>query len=246
MPTAVLPPTRTERLFGAKPVTEADFLPGIEYAGVVCPKCCGEMTCVKPPVTPIVDGKSTGFQTVTWQCHNPAPGTKSGLCLMVSVVTDSVEYYMRPGDFDKGDIGWKAGVKDTIPAADVKPLVKSKQIVGKKAFEGVPVKPVYPGERATVNKILWDEFWNQIFANGEVDKNKLETYVRATATVAFHKVDNALKTLMQWIPQRTGYAVKLVDGKYKVTGKAAHLGGKGIIGLPFSDPEYRKVHGFPL
>lgn len=224
-------------------MTEDDLLRGVEFTEVVCPKCQGLMTCVKGPLNPMDKGKPTGYQTTTWQCHNRGRG-KGGMCLAVNVFTDSVEYYMRPGDFDKGDIGWKDGITQTVPAADVSGLVAAKQVATKQAFTGVPAKPIYPGNRATVNKQIWDYFWDHILKDGRVSKNDLEVYVKSVATVADNKRDHQLATLTTWIPERTGYAVKLSDGFYEVTGKAPRLGGKGLIGEPFSTPEYKKVHGF--
>jgi len=249
--TATLPPTRTERLFGSAPVTEDDLLKGVEFDVVICPKCLSlghsgrQMTCVKGPTNPLKDGKPTGFQTVTWQCHNRGRGPGE-MCLMVVTTTDSVGYYMRPGDFDKGDIGWKDAVAETVPAADVSGLVTAKQVKVKQAFTGVPAKPIYPGTRATVNKQIWDYFWDHIMRDGKVSKKDLEAYVKSVATVAATKRDRQLATLTDWIPERTGYSVKLVGDSYEVTGKAARLGGKGPIGEPFSTPEYKKAHGFPI
>ncbi len=247
MSAPTLPATRIERLFGKAGPTAAELKATSKFEDVVCPQCHGLMTLIKAPSAKSQKqekGERVPFNTTTWQCHNPWKSV-SGLCLTVTTVTDSVGYLMRPGDYDTGDIGWQAGVKDTIPEKDaqsLKPVVKKAVASKRTVFDGVKIKPEYPGSSMTVNKIAWDEFWNQILTNGKADKAKLEAYVKATARTNPVKVNKSLNTLRTWITERTGYAIKLDAGFYTVTGRTK--GGKGPTALPYSDLAYQREHGF--
>jgi hypothetical protein len=224
-------------LFGKTPETE-DSLKDKASAtrhDVQCTTCGGLLTLIK------VSKRKGDYETTTYQCHNVKHGK---MCLEVHTVTDSVPFYMRPGDFDSGDAGWQAAAPETVPAADLEGLATTEVFKPKPVFSGVPAKPEYPGTRATVNKIIWEFFWTSIMTKGKVDRDKMEKFVRQTATVSKPKIEAALSTVMTWIPERTGYEIKLVGGFYEVARKNARLGGKGLIGEPFSTPEYKKVHGF--
>jgi hypothetical protein len=166
------------------------------------------------------------------------------MCLIVSQVTDSVNYFMRPGDFDKADIGWKTGAKDTIPAEQVKGLVAKKQVEPKKSFDGIPPqKPIYPGNRVTINKVTWDFFWDNIMATGRVNHDALVAHVLANTPKKMEtKARISLRDLPSLITTRSGYLIRKNEGDWIVFGKGR--GGKGLIGEPFSTESYRKIHGF--
>jgi hypothetical protein len=232
-----LPPTRTERIFNAEPITEEDLKKEASphRREISCPKCSSTMTMIK------VSNRKDDYETTTYQCHGAKAGGK--LCLLVMSLTDSVPFYMRPGDFDKGDAGWQAGHTQTVPQKDAEALVKAKVVAPKAAFAGVAHRPIYPGNKSTLNKVIWDLFWDDIMKDGKCKKLSLEART-VVAKGQNSKTDAALKSVTQWITERTGYAIKLQDDHYVISGKT--VGGKGAAGQPFSDESYRKLHGFPI
>lgn len=244
--TTALQAPRLERLYGVQGPTEDELKAKVpdELQNVQCLQCGGLMTLIKAFV------RKNDFLTTTYQCHTQKAGK---MCLFVLQATNSVPFYMRPQDFDDGDVSVLEKAHETIPAKDVEKLVVEKKITPKATFEGVPEKPIYPGDgkRTTINTVLWNFFWDTYMDKGKVPKDALEKIVRETKSKPGDrkleaKIDAALsvQAVKDLITSRSGYVVRLSDGHYDVTGKTR--GAKGFLGEPWSTDSYKKTHGFPL
>lgn len=148
-------------------------------------------------------------------------------------LTTSVQNFMRPGDFDSSTFNWREVALQTPKMEEVD--------IQRKLFSGVPEIPYSPWTRKTNMSVLYETFW------GMYSKDKTVNILALKDVAVSVKGDSSnlrelVKTLPEWMANRTGYAVKQSDSDYIIVGKT--IGGNGDQALPYSDPEYKKVHGF--
>jgi predicted RNA-binding Zn-ribbon protein involved in translation (DUF1610 family) len=236
-----MPALRAEKL-GQVPDSAKELIERVpeDLRNLPCPKCGALMVIVKA-------NSDRMYTTYTAQCHTTVsklvPREKGSLkvesiCGLVIQLTDSVRNLLRPGDFMSHDIGWKDVAETTILLQDAAKILPKTE-----KFEGIKIKPEYPGQKKTINKCLFDEFWFLYCAhNGEVEKSELDRIIKRQRGDN-PKTAEALRTFASMYISRTGYSIQLRNGIYTVVGRT--IGAKGLLGQPYSDESYRKVHGFP-
>jgi len=162
---------------------------------VVCPVCGGLMTLLKEKAD------THWGETFTFQCHNAKP-------FVVMTVTTSVLNKMEPSMFDVSVVNWK----EVAPKAPKSGKLKPK-------FKGVREIPARPWTRMTNSSVLWDCFWALYKTRGKVDC--AESVIQAGEIKGDSpQLRELVRTLPDWMTQRSGYVVKRMGGDFKIVGKA--------------------------
>jgi hypothetical protein len=139
--------------------------------------------------------------TTTYQCHNERP-------FVVVTVTTSVMNKMAPEMFDVATTNWK----DVAPNAPTKGTLRPK-------FKGLKEAPPRPWTRMTNSSALWDAFWETYLKDGSVNKALV---LEMAAAVKGHSpnLKELVRTLPDWMTEKSGYVVKLIGDHFEVVGKA--------------------------
>ena len=161
-------------------------------------------------------------ESITWQCR---------ACRAVVTVNTSSPSIMSPGDFSSSMFNWKEVSLSSEPFTDDK--------IEKSDFTGVPEIPPRPWSRNTNNSVLWDIFWQLHSSSSNCTPEDLLQGAIAIKGDS-PKLRELVKTLPEWMAEKTGYAVKLRSGVFSVVGKTAG----NLNEAPYSDVEYRRKHGF--